>query len=102
MDKPDNRDGSGKFKPGASGNPGGKNKQKEELRGYIGEFSREAVDCIVNLMRNGENDKIKQSSAVWLAEQHIGKALVAITGEDGGPVRIDMGMLDKLRGLVGG
>jgi hypothetical protein len=98
---PDSRDDSGRFQKGVSGNPGGKSPEREALRRYIVEaYGKEAIDGIAELARNATNEKVQLSARIWLAEQSIGKAVVAITGADGGPVKIDAEALDDLRALA--
>lgn len=89
------------FAPGQSGNPGGKNPEKEELRRYIRTFSKENVDGVMELARNAQNEKVRLSARTWMLEQDIGKALIAISGEDGGPLKLDMDLLNKLERLAG-
>jgi len=86
------------FKPGQSGNPGGKNPEREELRRYVLSFGRESIDGIVKLAREASNEKVQLDAQKWIAEQCIGKALVAISGEDGKPIQV--GGIDELMELI--
>lgn len=92
---PDNRDASGKplppekdrFKPGVSGNPGGKSPEREALRRYTVErYGKESIDGIGELAQKARSEKVRLDAKVWLAEHAIGKAVQAVSGPEGGPV----------------
>ena len=75
------------FKPGQSGNPGGKNPEREALRRLIlGEYGRKSVEGIAALAVNARSEKVRLDAYIWLAEQAVGKATQAISAPDGGPV----------------
>jgi hypothetical protein len=94
---PDSRDGSGRFPPGTSGNPGGKSKDREALRrevqNYLAEKCKTHVIAIEALADGAENEKVQLSARIWLAEQFLGKATQAISGPGGGPVALDLSRL---------
>ncbi len=92
---PENRDDSGKplppaenrFKPGQSGNPGGKSPEREELRRYtVEKYGKSSIDGIAGLAEKARSEKVRLDAMVWLAEHAIGKAVQAVSGPDGGPV----------------
>jgi hypothetical protein len=85
-DSPRKRGPGRPFEPGKSGNPGGKNPEREAMRRYVLEFTKESIDGIANLARTAAAEKVRAYCYVWLAEQAIGKATQAITGPEGGPV----------------
>lgn len=75
------------FKPGQSGNPGGKNPEREELRRYTtGEYGKESIDGVAMLMRKARSEKVRLDACIWLAEHAIGKAVQAVSGPEGGPL----------------
>jgi hypothetical protein len=41
------------FKPGKSGNPGGRSKVQIDVRNAVREYTQEAIDTLVLGMRNG-------------------------------------------------
>ena len=98
---PEIRDDSGRFVKGTSGNPGGRSAERERLRRYVLTLGQEAIDGIYQLAKNAENEKVRLDAQTWIAEQCIGKAVVSITGEDGGPVQVDLGIIAVLRKLAG-
>lgn len=95
---PDSRKGSGQFKKGVSGNPGGKSADREALRihikNYLAEQCEEHIKGIEVLARDAASEKVQLAARVWLAEQFIGKPTQAISGPDGGPVQtVDLSKL---------
>lgn len=86
---------------GQSGNPGGKNAEREELRKYILEtHGRGAIDGIAEIAQRARSEKVRLDANIWLAEQSVGRALVAVTGEDGKPIKIDIDILGQLQTLA--
>ncbi len=95
---PDNRDESGKplppvekrFKPGQSGNPGGKSPEREALRresqDFLASISVDNLKAIHELGTKARSEKVRLDARVWLAEQFLGKAVQAVSGPEGGPV----------------
>lgn len=90
------------FEKGKSGNPGGKNPEREALRRYLFEtYGKESIDGIADMAKNARSEKVRLDAKVWLSEQAIGRALVAVSGEDGGPLEVSApALLDVLRALV--
>lgn len=75
------------FLPGKSGNPGGRSSERDELRRYlVSSYGRESIDGIAKLAREARSEKVKLDARVWLAEQAIGRALVAVGDPDGKPL----------------
>lgn len=97
------RKADGTFDKGASGNPGGKSAEREELRRYIHTFGRSSIDGIERLSRESASEKIKLAAYIWLAEQSIGRAVQGISGADGGALKIEAtsGLMGVLKGLEG-
>lgn len=85
---PPRKNGPGRpFAPGKSGNPGGKSPEREELRRYlVASYGRESIDGIAKLAREARSEKVKLDARVWLAEQAIGRALVAVGDPEGKPL----------------
>lgn len=79
------------FKPGESGNPGGRPKKTEEqrtLEAMCRERTTEALATVLTIMAEGENERNKLSAAQFVIERGWGKAVQAMehTGADGGPI----------------
>lgn len=89
------RDAKGRLLPGQSGNPGGRPKVLEEVRELAQLHTVEALDVLVELMRDGETGAVRLAAAEKVLERGWGKAAQAVhvAGHDGGP-------LDALRGMT--
>ncbi len=83
------------FKPGQSGNPGGKDPEVEAVRvacrNYIAERCQAKLERIEYLAEHGESEKIQLAASTWWVEQAIGKAVIAVSGEDGKPLTVVFG-----------
>ena len=81
-----------RFKPGQSGNPGGKSAEREELRRYCtSAYTKNSIDGIARLAgvteeKGAKSEKVRLDALIWLAEQGVGKATQAVTGENGAPL----------------
>ena len=104
MAEPDNRDTQGKFKPGQSGNPGGKDPEVEAVRiacrNYITSRCQSKLEKIEQLAEHGESEKIQLAASIWWAEQAIGKAVIAVSGPDGGPLEVSAKDLHERLGAI--
>jgi hypothetical protein len=75
------------FKPGQSGNPGGRSKAQIDVRTAAREYTQEAIDTLVLVMRNG-----KPSEAAMAANSLLGRGWgrpqsgVELSGADGTPL----------------
>ncbi len=79
------------FKPGQSGNPGGRPKKTEEqiqLESACRAKTKDALDTILVLMRSADKDSVKLSAAQFVIERGWGKAVQRNehTGIDGEPI----------------
>lgn len=81
------RPNSGSFKPGQSGNPGGRPKGNDEVKALAREHTSAAIARLAFWMAS-DNAKASVSACVSLLDRAWGKAPQAVTGEDGGPIRI--------------
>ena len=89
------------FPPGVSGNPGGKSAERERLREAMTEFGDEMILIIVDLARHSVEDSVRVKAATYLMDQIVGKALVAVSGPNGGPLKLDAKELyDRLAGVM--
>jgi hypothetical protein len=84
------RGANGRFGPGNNANPGGRPKVAAEVRALAQEYSREAIDVLVDLMRHSADEKTRKAAADSLLDRGIGKPsqLVEHAGEDGAPLGI--------------
>jgi hypothetical protein len=86
-----NRNKSGQFAPGTSGNPGGRPKDEARVAELERSYTNEAIDTLVDLMRNGRDEHVRGTAAQALLDRGWGKPKVEVVSEVGG------GYLEALR-----
>jgi len=79
------------WKPGQSGNPGGRPKIPEATKEAFKEASPEALECLREIMRSGGNDSARVAAAIHILDRAMGKVSqgVELTGKEGGPMQVD-------------
>ena len=82
---------SGQFAPGSSGNPGGRPKDEARVAELARSYTSEAIDTLVDLMRNGRDERVRGTAAQALLDRGWGKPKVEVVNEGGG------GYLEALR-----
>jgi len=79
-----NRNSSGQFAPGQSGNPGGRPKDEHRVAELARSYTLEAIDTLVELMRDGKDERMRGTAAQALLDRGWGKAKVeVVTGAEG-------------------
>lgn len=71
------KDAKGRFVKGHSGNPGGVSKEKAEIIALCKEHSTEAIETLVDLMRNAKGGHIRLEAALALLDRAYGKPSVS-------------------------
>lgn len=90
------------YKKGQSGNPGGKAKAiREALDAFRKPEDLEKLRLRLVELAEGEDGKVAVSAIREYHDRAFGKAPQAITGEDGGPVKIDTDLAAMI-GRLGG
>jgi hypothetical protein len=79
------------FKPGQSGNPGGRPKKTQEELDLVAACKQkapEALAVIAGIMNRGENERNRLAAAQAIIERGYGKAVqpVEASGPNGGPI----------------
>ena len=75
---------SGQFAPGQSGNPGGRPKDEHRVAVLARSYTLEAIDTLVELMRDGKDERMRGTAAQALLDRGWGKAKVeVVTGAEG-------------------
>ena len=77
------------FVKGQSGNPSGRPKEHREIERMARSYAPEAIDRLVEIMRQKRAPKLALKACEVLLDRGFGRPAQAITGEGGeGPVRI--------------
>ena len=75
---------SGQFAPGQSGNPGGRPKDEHRVAESVPSYTVEAIDTLVELMRDGKDERMRGTAAQALLDRGWGNAKVeVVTGAEG-------------------
>ena len=72
------RDSSGRFRPGHSGNAGGRPRDEHKVAELARSYTTEAIDRLVDLMRHGKDDRVRGTAAQALLERGWGKPRVEV------------------------
>lgn len=105
------------FKPGQSGNPGGRPKDSAWVKHLAAKRTEDAIKALADaleatrLVVSAKGDvvaeepdhRVRVAAAQALLDRAHGKPAQAITGEDGGAVKVDTsaGLLETLKRLAG-
>ena len=68
----------GRFKSGHSGNAGGRPSDEHKVAELARSFTIEAIDTLVDLMRNGKDERVKVTAAQALLDRGWGKPRVEV------------------------
>ena len=73
----------GQFAPGQSGNPGGRQKDEHRVAELARSYTLEAIDTLVELMRDGKDERVRGTAAQALLDRGREKAKVeVVTGAE--------------------
>ena len=82
-DKEQIRNVNGRFKPGFSGNPGGRPKDEFKVAELARSYTVEAVETLVDLMRHSKDDRVRGTASQALLDRGWGKAKVEVATSGG-------------------
>ena len=68
----------GRFKSGHSGNAGGRPRDEHKVAELARSFTKEALETLVDLMRNGKDERVKGTAAQALLDRGWGKPRVEV------------------------
>ena len=72
------RDKTGRFIKGYSGNPGGRPKDEHDVIELARSYTTEALETLVELMRDGKDERVKGTAAQALLDRGWGKPKVEV------------------------
>ena len=76
------RDKTGRFIKGYSGNPGGRPKDEHNVIELARSYTTEALETLVELMRNGKDERVRGTAAQALLDRGWGKPKVEVLTEN--------------------
>ena len=81
------RAGNGQFAKGRSGNPGGRPRDEQKVAELARSYTGEAIETLVELMRNGNDERVRGTAAQALLDRGWGKPKVEIAADELGYVQ---------------
>ena len=81
------RSANGQFPKGFSGNPGGRRRDEQKVAEVARSYTREAIETIVELMRRGNDERVRGNAAQALLDRRWGKPKVEVVGDEAGYVQ---------------
>jgi hypothetical protein len=81
------RNNSGQFTPGMSGNPGGRPRDEQKVAELARSYAREAIETLVELMRSGNDERVRGTAAQALLDRGWGKPKVEVVSDEVGYVQ---------------
>ena len=78
---------NGQFPKGFSGNPGGRPRDEQKVAELARSYTREAIETLVELMRRGNDERIRGTAAQALLDRGWGKPKVEVVGDEAGYVQ---------------
>ena len=88
MVRPNNARGlNGRFAKGQSGNPGGRPRDEQKVAELARSYTREAIETLVELMRRGNDERVRGTAAQALLDRGWGKQKIEVVGDEAGYVQ---------------
>ena len=82
MVRPNNARGlNGRFAKGQSGNPGGRPRDEQKVAELARSYTREAIETLVELMRRGNDERVRGTAAQALLDRGWGKPKVEVMAD---------------------
>ena len=78
------RAANGQFAKGQSGNPDGRPRNEQKVAELARSFTREAIDTLVDIMRNGKDERVRGTKATALLDRDWGKPKVEVVSDEAG------------------
>ena len=81
------RSTNGQFSKGFSGNPGGRPRDGQKVAELARSYTREAIETLGELMRSGNDERVRGTAAQALLDRGWGKPKVEVVGDEAGYVQ---------------
>ena len=78
------RSANGQFLKGQSGNPGGRPRDEQKVAELARSYTREAIETLVELMRSGNDERVRGTAAQALLDRGWGKPQVEVVTDGTG------------------
>ena len=78
------RSANGQFPKGQSGNPGGRPRDEQKVAELARSYTREAIETLAELMRSGNEERVRGMAAQALLDRGWGKPKVEVVADGAG------------------
>ena len=75
---------NGQFPKGFSGNPGGRPRDEQKVAELARSYTKEAIHTLVDLMRSGNDERVRGTAAQALLDRGWGKPKVEVVADGAG------------------
>ena len=75
------RSTNGQFSKGFSGNPGGRPRDEQKVAELARSYTREAIETLVELMRSGNDERVRGTAVQALLDRGWGKPKVEVVAD---------------------
>lgn len=88
-----------RFKPGQSGNPGGRGKDAKKFADLCMKLSEDAISRIEDMAKSSEDDGVRLKANMYLVDRALGKPAQAVNVGDheGGPLKVIVQIMTKVK-----
>ena len=81
------RSANGQFPKGQSGNPGGRPRNEQKVAELARSYTTEVIETLVELMRSGNDERVRGTAAQALLNRGWGKPRVKVVSDEAGYVQ---------------
>ena len=81
------RSANGQFPKGQSGNPGGRPRNEQKVAELARSYTTEVIETLVELMRSGNDERVRGTAAQALLDRGWGKPKVEFVSDEAGYVQ---------------
>ena len=93
------RSANGQFPKGLLGNPGDRPRDEQKVAELARSYTREAIEMLVELMRSGNDERVRGTAAQALLDRGWGKPKLAVVSDETGYERALRAVAAELKEL---